>query len=83
MERDLGASLELCHSKIDDNLEKVEEQDTKFENWLNQWKPNWEPVVQLNSESMNLKKKLSLLEEQSELSEKYSRINCVDIFGLP
>lgn len=76
VERELGASLELCHSKIDDNLNMMEEQDKKFENCPKM-------ITDLTSENLYLKKKLNFLEERLELSEQYSRINCVDIFGLP
>lgn len=44
VERDLGASLELCHSKIDDNLNMMEEQDKKFENCLK--------IIDLTSENL-------------------------------
>lgn len=76
MERDLGNSLELCHNKIDDYRIMMEEQDKKFENCL-------KLISDLTKENLALKKKVRDLEDRLEVSEQYSRVNTVEVYGIP
>lgn len=76
MEIDLGSSLELCHNKIDDNRKMMEEQDKKFDNCL-------KLINDLTTENLALKKRVKSLEERVETSEQYSRVNMIEVYGIP
>lgn len=76
MEIDLGSSLELCHNKIDENRKMIEEQDKKFYSCL-------QLINDLTTENLALKKRVKSLEERVETSEQYSRVNMIEVSGIP
>lgn len=54
----------------------MKEQDKKFEECL-------KIINELKNENINLKKEIKVLEERPAANEQYSRINSVEIFGIP
>ncbi|XP_039288954.1 uncharacterized protein LOC120352444 [Nilaparvata lugens] len=76
IETDLGNSLEACHAEIKELKERQETRNEKFETCLNTIETLTRRVVSLEKENIQLK-------ERVEDLEQYSRVNMVEIRGLP
>jgi hypothetical protein len=76
LETELGKSVEACHQRIEDLVKIVEDQS----NQIKEYKVNFEQLAQENS---MLRKKVSALECQLDDAEQYSRVNCLEINGIP
>lgn len=76
LENELGKSLNLCHEKIEENMKVLQSQNMTMEEYFKK-------IEQLNEENKTLKAKVISLEEKLEDNEQYSRLNCVEIRGVP
>lgn len=76
LETELGKSVENCHAKIGDLLTKFNEQSEIMKNF----EGRFEVVIQENT---NLKAKVKSLEVRLDEMEQYSRVNCLEINGVP
>ncbi|XP_039278914.1 uncharacterized protein LOC120350318 [Nilaparvata lugens] len=76
MELDLGKSMEACHEGITELSVKQEERNEKFETCLN-------TIEELTKKAVKLERENAALKERVEDLEQYSRINMVEIRGLP
>ncbi|XP_031338839.1 uncharacterized protein LOC116167585 [Photinus pyralis] len=76
LESDLGKSVEGCHEQIAELL-KITEEQSKL---LREYDKKFEVLRQ---ENVNLKEKVKSQEEKIDELEQYSRVNCVEINGIP
>ncbi|XP_039291705.1 uncharacterized protein LOC120353119 [Nilaparvata lugens] len=76
MELDLGKSMEACHEGITELNVKQEERNEKFETCL-------KTIEELTKKVVKLERENAALKERVEDLEQYSRINMVEIRGLP
>lgn len=76
LEAELGKSVENCHNKIADLLTKIDEQSKTIQ----AYEGKFEIIIQ---ENINLKTKVKTLESRLEEIEQYSRVNCLEINGVP
>ncbi|XP_039294117.1 uncharacterized protein LOC120353634 [Nilaparvata lugens] len=76
LEKDLGASLDLCHSKLDESSKLSANQLLLIE------KQN-ELIETLRVENLGLTKKVAELTERLDDVEQYSRANTLEIYGVP
>lgn len=76
LENELGKSLNSCHEKIEENMKLIESQTKRLEEYFNK-------TEQLTEENKSLKVRVNSLEEKIEDNEQYSRLNCVEIQGVP
>lgn len=73
---ELGKSLELCHTKLDDNARSMKEQQEELKKCVTQ-------IEALTQENVNLKSQVRVLQERAIESEQYSRRNTLEIQGIP
>lgn len=76
LETELGKSVENCHDKISDLMKKIDEQSKT----IKAYDEKFEALIQ---ENCNLKSKVKSLEGRLEECEQYSRVNCLEINGVP
>lgn len=76
MEVNLGSSIDSCHDKIDDVMKKMMEQDKLL-------KECYTKIDTFENEIADLKKKNCELESRLIDTEQYSRVNNVEIQGIP
>jgi hypothetical protein len=76
VEKSLGASLELCH-------ERLEEANTKLDSQRNDILNLTSKLDEVKMENISLRKKVTALETKIEDMEQYSRRNCLEIHGIP
>lgn len=76
LETELGKSVECCHDKITDLIETVNKQA----NTLKKYEELFDTMKQDNA---TLRAKVKNLEQQVDEAEQYSRINCLEINGVP
>lgn len=75
-EQNFNKSNELLSEKIDENTKHVKEQNVSFEKCL-------KVIDNLLTENKQLTKKVVDLERRVEEMEQYSRLNAVEIHGIP
>jgi regulator of replication initiation timing len=71
-----GKSVESCHEKITELIETVNKQSTT----LKEFEKSFEALKQENA---SLRTKVKSLEQQLDDADQYSRINCLEINGIP
>lgn len=76
LESELGRSVEACHTRIEQLLHKVDEQSKKLSNYENKFQT-------LTQENSYLHNKVKTLETQLDDAEQYSRMNCLELNGIP
>lgn len=76
LESELGKSLETSHEKIDQNMKLIEDQTHKIDDYI-------QKIEQLHDENKQLKSRVKILEDKLEDAEQYSRLNSVEIQGIP
>lgn len=76
LENEIGKSLDSCHEKIEEIMKMVQSQTMKMEEYFKK-------IEQLAEENKTLKAKVVSLKENLEDNEQYSRLNCVEIRGVP
>lgn len=76
LERELGKSVNNCHEKIGDLLLKFDDQSKIIKSY----EEKFEVIIQ---ENINLKSKVKSLEGRLDEIEQYSRVNCLEINGVP
>lgn len=76
IEKDLGTSVEACHARIGDLVTTIESQSKLLKEYENKF----DLIFQENNQ---LKSKVKILEERLEDMEQYSRINCLEVNGIP
>lgn len=76
LEAELGKSVENCHDHIKELSAKFDEQ-SKI---IKAYEEKFDAIIQ---ENVNLKKKVKTLETQLDDLEQYSRVNCLELNGIP
>nr|XP_018913285.1 PREDICTED: uncharacterized protein LOC109041391 [Bemisia tabaci] len=76
LETDLGESINLCHSKIDEFMELLKAQKCLIEQ-------QGKVIEEQHSQIVKLNKRVSELEVRTENQEQYSRANSLEIYGVP
>lgn len=76
LENELGKSLDSCHEKFEEIMKMVQSQTMKMEEYFRK-------IELLAEVNKTLKAKVVSLEENLEDNEQYSRLNCVEIRGVP
>lgn len=76
LEGDLGKSVEMCHENIEDLKKVIENQSSSIKEYQ-------QNLLSLKKENIELTKKCQLLETRLDSLEQYSRINCLEINGIP
>lgn len=76
MEAQFNSSFEFANNKIDDQTKLIKEQSNKMDDLL-------KTIDELKQENVNLKAKVTNLESRLEDVEQYSRLNTIEIFGVP
>lgn len=75
-EKSFNASYELIHEKLEENIKCVRDQNKSIEKCL-------KIIDQLVEENTSLNKKVLDLERRVDDMEQYSRVNAVEIHGIP
>ncbi|KAG8277972.1 hypothetical protein J6590_030512 [Homalodisca vitripennis] len=75
-QRELGTSIELCHSNISELKDLVKTQDTKIYECNNE-------VQRLSNENVHLRSKVNSLATEIRVLEQYSHRNNLVIYGVP
>lgn len=76
LEDELGTSVENCHVQINELNAKFDEQ-CKI---IKSYEEKMDTIIQ---ENFDLKRKVKTLETQLEDAEQYSRVNCLEVNGIP
>ncbi|XP_022184148.2 uncharacterized protein LOC111043494 [Nilaparvata lugens] len=76
LEKDLGGSINFCHNDVESILKKIEVQDSKLNLYLQKIDKQNEEIALLKTQNLKLQKQVCNLEQ-------YSRVNCVEIQGIP
>lgn len=76
LEADLGKSVENCHEKITELIKTVSEQSSA----LKEFEKLFDAMKQENT---TLRAKVRSLEQQLDDTDQYTRINCLEINGVP
>lgn len=75
-EKEFNKSYELLNDKLEDNTKVLKEQAEKIDRYLKK-------IEELSTENKQLKQVIANLENRVEDLEQYSRINTVEIQGIP
>lgn len=76
LERELGKSVQSCHERIEELLRNFEVQSQKLANYEKIFKA-------IRKENVFLRSKVSSLQTQLDDVEQYSRMNSLEINGIP
>lgn len=75
-EKDFNKSYELLNEKLEDNSKVIREQAEKIDGYLKK-------LEEMDTKNKELKKMVENLENRVEDLEQYSRVNTVEIQGIP
>lgn len=76
LEVELGNSVEMCHARIEDLIKTIDAQSVTIKHYQ-------ENLDQLKHENAELSKKCQDFENRLDDLEQYSRINCIELNGIP
>lgn len=76
LEHELGKSVDACHDRIGDLVKTIEDQSKALKEYDRKFDA-------LSEENSNLRSRVKTLETHVEDLEQYSRVNCIEVNGIP